>query len=287
MPSGSHGGGGGGSHGGFSGGGGSHGGFSSSGESFGFRNGGVFRPRGPRTVIFFGGPRIMTSARQMLSSILIGLVAMMFLFLCVVGVQLSECNKQIEMIKEEQQYYFKMIKDAENNPDELQINGEVTSIYYKTEYNKYYYEYRFYDNKGNKYDGYTFSVYTLDNVPSKGDIVKLAIDDKKIDDNTDSIPMDYINFSLEDDGEYVAIKAEKKTHTTVLIVTCVLVVGALVGIFLVYATAKRKKEEEIESEKRLEQEKQETENKKKYCQYCGTKLKPDDRNCPHCGAKIL
>lgn len=287
MPSGSHGGGGGGSHGGFSGGGGSHGGFSSgSNGSFGFRNGGVFRPRGPRTVIFFGGPRIITTGRQVLSSILVGFMIFMAFFAFIMGVNYSACNETVKMIEEEHRYYVKMVQDAQADTD-LQTEGIVTSVFYKTEYNKYYFEYKFYDDSRHSYDGYTFSVYTIDNVPKKGDRIALAIDDETIDENTDSIPMDYINFTLEDDGQYLVNKKGSKEALTGLIICGAIAVGSLVGVFIVYATAKRKKEEEIESEKCSEQEKQAVENKKKYCQYCGTKINPDDRNCPQCGARTL
>ena len=276
MPSGSHGGGGGGSHGGFSG-----GGFSRGGSYSGSRGHG-FRPRGPRTIIFFGRPRILTSARQFVLSLILMLGVFVVLGLFAFGSSISTTKDHMKMIEEEQRFYLQMIADAEANTD-LQTIGKVKAVYFQDDYDKYYIEYYLYDEIGRSYEGYTFSVYTLENAPKKGTEILLAVDDVNIDSTTDSIPMDYKNFTLKDDGEYMFYKSRLQYYTIAIVVSIFLVLVLVGGYILVIATAKRKEEDA----KREKQEQEEKEERKKYCQYCGSKLDETDKNCPQCGARIL
>ena len=149
MPSGSHGGGGGGSHGGFSGGGGG---------SFRFSNGGSFRHRvrGPRTVIFFGRPVILTSARQMVLSFVSFFIVIAAMCTLAFWSSRSAAKDNIAMIEEEQRYYLQMVADAEADTS-LQVEAEVTGVFYKTDYGKYYITYEF---------GVTGGVYALSDLYS-------------------------------------------------------------------------------------------------------------------------
>jgi len=130
-------------------------------------------------------------------------------------------------------------------------------------------------------------VYTLQNVPKKGSEILLAVDDSDIDSTTDSIPMDYKNFTLEDDGEYLAYKSRLNYYKISMVVSIIIVVALVGGYILVIATAKRKEEEKKEQEKQEQEEKEQAEERKKFCQYCGNRVNSNDRNCPQCGAKLL
>lgn len=281
MPSGSHGGGSGGSHGGFSG-----GGFSRGGSSFGSSRGQSFRPRGPRTVIFFGRPVILTSARQILLSIILMFGFFVVLATFAFGTSISSAKDHLKMIEEEQRYYLQMVADAELDPS-LQTVGKVKAVYYQDDYDKYYIEYYLYDETGRSYEGYSFSVYNLTNAPKKGSEILLAVDDADIDSTTDSVPMDYKNFTLEDDGEYMLYKSRLKYYTTGTVVLIIVIVALIGGCILVVATAKRKKEEQEEAEKKEQTKKAEEAQRKKFCQYCGNRVNETDRNCPQCGARLL
>ena len=150
---------------------------------------------------------------------------------------------------------------------------------------KYYITYTFYSNE-RTYSGYSFSIYTMDTAPKKGTEILLAIDDETIDSSTDSIPMDYKNYTLEDDGEYMMLKEQLSYNRAMGIggvVVAILLVG---GSLLVISTAKKKEEEKAEEEKKVEQEKKQEEERKKYCQYCGTKVNPEDKICEQCGARL-
>ena len=279
MPSGSHGGRSGGSHGGFSGGGGSRsfGGFRSSSSHH-------HRPRGPRYVRWFGGRTVIISTgRQSVLSIIAFFMIMCLLAMFPAWSSVSEIKSDIKMIKEEQAYYLDMIENAENDPS-YQVMGEVTGVFYKQEYERYYITYEFGDED---FEGYTFSIYTRENCPSNGSSILLAVDEKNIDDTTDSIPMDYKNFTLEDDGEYNLYVKNLKNVRTVAIVATLIFVGLIALIVVVVSTAKKKEEEKEQQEKEENEKKQIEEEKKKFCQYCGAKVDPNEPVCGQCGAKTL
>ena len=281
MPSGSHGGSSG-SHGGFRGGGGSSfggGGFRRSGSS------GHVTPRGPRHIRWFGGRTIIISTgRQNLLSF-IAFFVVCCIMCAVAGFSSASTTKSdLVMIEEEQRYYLSMVSDAEADPD-LQTTGKVTGVFYKQEYEKYYITYEFYSGSAT-YSGYTFSIYTLESAPKKGTEILLAIDDEVIDSSTDSVPMDYKNYTLEDDGEYMMLK-ERLSYNRAIgfggIAGVILLVG---GAVLVVATAKKKEAEEKAETEKKEEEKQQEEERKKYCQYCGSKVNPEDVTCGQCGASL-
>ena len=276
MPSGSHGGGGGGSHGGFSGGGGgrSSGGFGSSHS----------RPSGPRHIRWFGGRTVIISTgRQSALSILLVVIAFCLMTMIPAWAGVAGIKDDISMIKEEQLFYLDMVENAENNP-EYQVMGKVTGVFYREDFEKYYVTYEF--GEAN-YKGYTFSIYTRNDYPAKGSYIVLAVDDTFIDETTDSIPMDYKNYTLEDDGEYMHLLDNLKQARTVAIVFTSIFV-ALIAVSIVIVGTSKKKEKEKELLTKEEAEKQLAEQKKKqYCQYCGAKVDPKDPTCGQCGAKTL
>lgn len=288
MPSGSHGGRAG-SHGGFSGGGGgrsrsSFGGSRTSG-SFRPRSGGGFRPRGPRPFHFGRRVYIVSSGRQSVLSLIIIAGLFLVMGLIINFGTLSSFKEDKRMIEEENRYYISMVERAESD-SRYMVEGTVEEQFYKTEYERYYITYTFETDAGNTVSGYTFSIYTLDNVPAKGSTIWLAVDDLVVDTDTDSVPMDYDDFTLEDDGEYLKVKKTISKATWKIVLFIGLIVVAVGGYILVIVTAKKKQEEKEETEKAEQKAKEEAEEKKRFCEYCGARVEPSDSVCPQCGARL-
>lgn len=280
MPSGSHGGSAG-SHGGFSGGGGSRGGSSFGGGSY-HRS----RPRGPRNFRFGRSVFVVSTGRQSILSIIIfvGVLVLGYLF---TSVSIFSGHKEhLNMIEEENRYYLNMVATAKNDSDYV-VTGEVTNQFYKTEYERYYITYSFVADDGSTVEGYTFSIYTLETVPKKGSEIELAVDDKTTDSDTDSIPMDYANFTLEDDGEYLKVKKDKAKSVRGIVIGVVVIVCLVGGYILVIVTSKKKQEEKEAEQKAEQKAKEEAEEKKRFCEYCGARVEPSDNVCPQCGARLL
>ena len=276
MPSGSHGGSGG-SHGGFSG-GGSFGGssFSRGSSSYGRRG-----PRGPRYIHFGRRTLIITTGRQSLISIFTFFLVVAFLFVLATGSALSQAKDHAKMIEEEYRYYCAMVHNAEKNEDFI-VDATVKDVFYQDQYERYYMTYSFRADNGYECTGYTFSIYTLENLPMAGDEFKLAVNSTTVTSDTDSVPMDYVDTTLEDDGEYLYYKKQINKNT-LLLVGIIVGMVALVGCIVAVVLTAKKKEEEKEQAKEQEEIAKE---KAKYCEYCGTKIQEGDRTCTSCGSRL-
>ena len=275
MPSGSHGGGGGSHGGGF--GGGSHfgGGHSSSGSS----------RRGPTPIrIWMFGHRYYVPAEK--TSAIRGLVTAFFVlilfgFMSTLG--LIAAKEQVEKIEADNSYYINMIAYATSHP-EYQITGKITGKHRNDECGKWYLTYSLETANGGILEGYTYSVYSSDEINQfvVDDDILLAVDSIPVTMRTDSINMEYINIPLDNDGEYIGAK-NSKTTATVMTIACF---GASVVIaVLTFIKAKKSmKLNELEKEKASSIPQDEG---VKRCKYCGSKQNPQDTKCPNCGASFL
>lgn len=299
MPSGSHSSGGGGSH--FGGGssGGSHfGGFSGSSRSTNI---------GPR-VIVFGGRRYVVSSQRMA-----GLSALMFAIIIFAFALFSGClittgaNKSMQTIKDDYARYQQMITTAETN-SEYQIKAVITDSF-KHESGKYYITYAFPLNtiaesqlwgayredlanntvEDNWVLGYSYSVYTLAQVSSaelsKGRVIDLAINDKatEVKSDTDSIPFDYKDMPLSQDGEYIEAQKSKKVGPVVITIASVLIVGSIVGMVFIVKTSKKEEQNKAEQTATAQTTAPTNQPKQQICAYCGAALEPGTKKCPNCG----
>ena len=301
MPSGSHSSGGGGSH--FGGGssGGSHfGGFSRSSR-------GNSTNLGPRVVVF-GGRRYIVSGQRRT-----GLYALMFAIVVLVFALFSGClitngaKQSIQTIKDDYARYQQMITYAETNT-EYQIKAVITDSF-KHESGKYYITYAFplntvvetnlwsnyledlADNtvENNWVLGYSYSVYSLEQVSTsglmKGDIINLAINNKntEVNKDTDSIPFDYKDMPLTQDGEYLEAKHSKKIGPIVITVAVVLIAGCVVGMVFVVKTSKLEEEAKAEQTATAQTNAPTSQPKQRLCAYCGAAIESDAKKCPNCG----
>src|SRR5574344_393036 len=273
MPSGHGGGGGGGGH------GGSFGGGSSGGSLFGGSSGG-FHHKVP-IFLHFGNYSYVVSneKRDKIASYSVVLVFLLFIFFVLSFVALPSMNRTLKGIEQDRVYYLNMIANAEEH-SEYMTTATVTNVLYNEDYGKYYFEYTF-TNQSGSIAGYSYCMYSqkLD-APQFGTSVQLAID-SVTSNQADSIPTDYKNFSLEDDGQYSSGKSYITTATIIDVMLGVGIVISIVAIVSNVLSSKKMKTEEL-----TEQMKNKDNKEDRYCQYCGYKYSETDTKCPCCGGNI-
>lgn len=297
MPSGS------GSHGGSShGGGGSHGG-SSHRSSFGGGHssfGGGFR-RGPHYTVFMGR-RVYVSGKRSNVQGLFSVLMVIAIFVMFFSGAFTMVNVQnVNDYASDYEFYHAMAAHAERNPEIYIIQATADRVEYRHSIDKYRIIYHFYtkeDNTGDKVDGYTFYVYTLEEAQRIVDegTFPLAVNQNPLTKDTDSVPMDFLGMKLEDDSEYVAAKKGKTISISVLIAGVTIFVGCIVGNFLTLKTASANgPEEESKTEtttttttstptQPTQAQPTSTAPTTWKCDYCGHKNPASTDTCKQCGA---
>lgn len=275
MPSGSHWG----SPGGHSGGGSSMGGGWNS-NNWGWSRNSNSGSRMPNfyTFNFFGRTYTTSQANKITSIVLC--VFFIFIFSVFMGFGFIWDGKQdIRKVETDRAYYLQMIEYAEEHP-EFQKEGVVTDRFYNEDVDKWYFEYAI-DYEGNdglihELKGYTFSVYTFTEISRiiVGDLLIFAVNNKDVNELTDSINMDYKNIPLSADGTYASAKTTVKIGIGFLIAGGIVL---LIGIFVIAKTCK-KELVEIATTKSSEKVRQNS------CEYCGRIFKDNETSCSSCGA---
>ena len=280
MPSGSHGGGGGGSHFGGGGGGGSH--FGGGGHFGGSYYHGPRRPgRAPIHFHFFyfGGRRYSVAnddRSNIFGMIFACIVCLIIAIAWIFGITSS--NQAVKKIENDYVYYQDMIAYAEDHPDHI-IEANVQTFYENENCGKYYVTYYFYTASSQRVDGYTFSIYTFEQAREikHNGTIQLAVDEYPLTTQTDSINMDFKNLPLSEDGEYIVAKNQIKT--------IVIIEAVLIGVFvLLVVLTIRAIKTNVEKVPEGEQPKM---SKKYICTYCGAKLREEDTTCPKCGSSTI
>lgn len=190
-----------------------------------------------------------------------------------------EAKDKVEIIESDFITYNAIIDDAE-----LDSNKIVTGKYVGREpkYGKWCIKYKFNYN-GNEYDGYSFYVYTEEEVKvfATQENIQIAVGNVNSVGQPDSIEITFDGKTLEDDGEYVYYSSRIGSQMTWIIVLSSTIGGLLISTIVISLTS-FKKYDKIEEENRtmvLEQDKN-----ARYCAYCGSKMKEDATSCPYCGA---
>ncbi len=269
MPSGSH--------------SGSFGSHSSGGSSFGgTHNGGGSHSSpgrfGHGTFIFFGRSYSIRSSRTNLFIIL----AFTFLFLGIFSALIAASSKSsINKIETDYRYYQNMIGYAENHPTYL-TNAKVSGRFFNRNANKWYITYEFdtTDGRNITVEGYTFSIYSEDEAYAFhiNDEIEIAVDSDPITTNTDSIPTDYKNISLNKDGEYVNAKRSLTLSRVGYILLFPSCIACIILSVIIEIKAKRKQE--------IEEKQKQAFPKTKICPYCGNETSGDETKCLSCGANL-
>lgn len=280
MPSGSHGGGGG-SH--FSGGSSFGGGFHRSSGS------GSGRSHGPMR--FHIGPNfyVINERRAGILSFLATLMFMAVFLIVTLSITLGVNNQAIKKIEVDRAYYLDMIEYAELHNEYL-VDGVVTDRFYSEDSDRWYFTYtiKYTDATGVEKDlnGYTFYVYTAETISSIriGDVMQFAVNSNPITSDTDSINVDYKNIPLTDDGEYISCVNGKKVNIIIITVASIALAACIAGAIMIVIKSKQKEEAKAAEEKAKEAA--EVERLNRHCPYCNSKLSPDDKKCPNCGAGL-
>lgn len=187
-------------------------------------------------------------------------------------------NRRIDKIHSDYIYYQNMITFAETQPGYIR-DATVVGKNYNFDCKKWYLEYEIETDLGSILEGYTYSMYTFDEIGEFriGQKIKCAVNTNPVTLNTDSINMDYKNTSLSDDGEYVTAKALKQSWTTAAII---LALGAVTLIIIMSTIVKKSIKNTYETKSST------IDIQVSICQYCGTKNTDNAHNCPNCGAKL-
>ena len=278
MPSGSH-----------SGGGGSHFGGSSGGSHFGDDGsfgGGFYRPR-RNVIIFWGGrhyhysEKSSVALRALITLFFVSLIfAIIFNFTCVTSFG------QVKKIEQDYTYYQEMISNAEQNAEYLKI-GKVTGHFYNEDAGKWYFTYSLPISETLKLEGYSFSLYTLSELKSYpvNSSIEIAVDFPTINSNTDSVPMNYKDTDLMQDGEYVHSKNTANGSLIASIICYVASAGCVAG-YIVTAIKNGELKEETSSTPKPTQPSIDNAPKDVWkCEYCGNINKTENQKCTQCGAK--
>ncbi len=281
MPSGSHGG----SRGSHSSGGSSFGGSSSGGSSFGgsSRRGGFHHHHhGPHVVIF---GRSYTIGKPMGGFAFILLVLIAFSFISMIGgfaIMPGE-KKEIEKIKEDY-YYYQGIIDMGHF-----TTAEVTDIFSNA--GRYYITYSI--DLPNSYldlEGYSYSVYSRSEamaILSRGTIqVALNKPLSQATLNTDSIPTDYKNMPLTNDGEYVSAQKGVRTAQIFAYVGLAVFVSSLVGLVVILKKYAQKEDNTPKAVPSTSGSDSTSTTQQLECPHCGCKVKQYQKTCSACGNKI-
>ncbi len=281
MPSGSHGGSRG-SH--------SSGGARSSGSSGGGGGRGSVSNRGSRPFRMRFGTRVYVFGGKtgiFIPLIFISLFILMFCCIVNSGVKHNISNIETDFI-----YYKAMVQKAEINPS-LKKQGTITDYFYNEDCKKWYYIYEIeIENSVKPLEGYTYSLYTFEQISklNVGDVIEIAVNNPNVNLYTDSVPMDFKDFELEDDGEYIEAKKTKKIMTTMIVIFSILSAALVVGAIVYMVKTKKREDLEQQEEKTRVEEKHELEKKALEkdldwrCEYCGSLNKSGKSKCSTCGA---
>lgn len=268
MPSGSHGG----SRGSHSGGGSRSGSYGGSRGSSGSLRTRVFIIGGVR----YGLPTVWNTRYNTLSTFLS--IAMFFLFFAVMTIVGGVSN--IEDIKRDYMYYDDMIAMAEID-DRYTVEAVITDKSLG-EGGKWFFDYQFVADDGWKVPGYTYSIYTYEEIKQFTIGQKIVLATNAIDTTyiSDSIPMLCKGVSYTVDGDYIEADNMKNWGIGFTCVLGVAVVGIITAQIMI-----------VKKHKTISPQEEKTINaymkKKKTCAYCGSTLGEEDKKCYSCGAKTI
>jgi len=286
MPSGSHGGSSGSHSSGGSSGGGSWGGSGGS--------GGSYRPPSPMYIRWHSRRYYVPATKASSIRTLFSISLFLLFFALATIMALVSNNQYIDKIKTDREYYIQMIDYAIENP-EYQKVGWITDKFYNEDCGKWYITYALHTRSGGTLHGYTYSVYTLDDMSKQefqvGEDIVLAVNNKDVDMFTDSINMAYKDIPLEADGEYLQMLSSNKT---IIAVECALGAGIIVMIVVAILLIKNNAQDEeklgkiTSSTTMLGKEAVATTpqvKKDKTCVYCGSFVSEEDKQCSSCGSR--
>ncbi len=266
--------------------------------------------RAPRTYMFFGRPVVMSSGTR--SGL--GMVAVLFIIALIatiiMGVNLSNKTKTVQVYEADAKYYEQMISKAQAGEEGYYLATATFDERFNTYYNDdnprtgayeyvevdglaYYYIVFEYENEvtGETMVGETYTQFSS----SQFNGLNGTIDVAYTYDDGSWVVMN-TGYELENNQDYkvqLASKDNLKTMTTVFGVIAGVLVLVLI-ILIVRALKKSKKEqaaqdaknaaEVAEAEAKAQVALETAENTNRVCAYCGAPVPDGDIRCPSCGS---
>lgn len=211
-----------------------------------------------------------------LPGFLIGLSIFLVFITIILGIGIGTTNSSLKTIEHSYNNYQSLIEMAMEDEDYVRY-ATVTGKY-QGKGDRWYIEYVIDEGPGYIYD--SFAIYSKEEVSQyKTDQeIKVAVEDKVIDAYTATIPFDYYNSPIKNDGEYIEINRTK----TILI--CIAIGTATIATLLLVVAIKKIKSSKEETSSDILPEPTST---TKTCNYCGGKIPAGQDKCPQCGAKLI
>lgn len=167
------------------------------------------------------------------------------------------------------------------------IKGKVKE-YEQGGENKWLFTYTFVTDDEEICEGYSYAVYNYTELTSKyykNKSFDLVAEQGKITSSTETVPADFSQKTLTDDGDYISSKNSIGfLWITVFVVGAVAILCLTMGIFRVVHTSKQKEigqSTQTVVDKTTTKEEQE---ELRVCEYCGSYIPPKSTSCPNCGA---
>ena len=260
----------------------SFGGGSSFSRSYGGGSRYYHRPRGPRTVVFFGSPRVISPKRGSVLSFLFVIAVFALVFSIIFMSSVSDFNNKVKQMEKDAPYYLALKEEGDGV---THVRGRIEDYVYYHTYDGtewYYIEYTYFvEGESIEREGETYAVYSMSQIKNMGSIGGSIDIGYAYDENGDLYSMDYKKYQLEN-PEYLYYKEQYSKKVTAVIISAVVLV-VIIGIAIATVATAKKKEEEAKIEKAEQERKVEL---SKYCQYCGTKIEDGNKKCGGCGASL-
>jgi len=260
--------------------------------------------RGPAVVVVGGGyygSRWYHHPRYRRRSMgILGILAIICLILAIVGLaSMSGAKSTMADIQTEHDYYVTMVNKANANAANYGIvTGKVIEVYKNDKGDKWWYTYQFDYGTYTGIQGQTYPVYTDAALNLSGTDVQLAVyDPGQGKDYIDSVPVDYKNTAVTDDGDYIAAQSSKSTGTMMMIIFIILFVVFLVGSFGWFAFLRKNKggdpnqansngSNDANNNGTSGSTTASSQPQMGQCPYCGGRVSPTDTKCPNCGGTL-
>ncbi len=258
------------------------------------------------TIFISRGIRTSVPQKYKWASILCSFLFIIAIFTLFFAILFLTLSLNLSKIEQDYMYYQDMISYAENNPDKNLIREAVVKDFaLNEECGKYYIIYELDTDDGSgKLEGYSFSVYTLTTVPRVDEHISVAVNSSEVTTETDSIPMDYKDMPLTQDGEWIVARKNVTIRNILFIVTATCFLSIIVIYIFLHIKVKKNYNAEKQNgkefsnnnpppKKELSQTTSQETNfdnpfEKNYfkCSNCGADVLPEQRYCPLCGKKI-
>lgn len=203
----------------------------------------------------------------------------------------SECKDGIEIKQNDYVYYADMVNNAKEDST-LVTEGKIIGKYKEPDTDRWFLKYEIYSTtfRNTSYEFETYAVYTEEQISQfkYGDKIQIAVNNSEIDIWTDSMPMDFVTYTIEDDGNYVLLVKQQSTYQTVAIFMLI-TAGVLCLIGVIHAKKAKntpKTETETVGSSTDESTTAAPAKKSSYCPYCGCKSDDSRKKCEHCGANL-